>query len=72
MEMQHKKLQTYEKELFLQTRVVAECHTTNENILNKKIREYVIVHMRVADLAYKRCLQKKNLLSPTPCFLLEG
>jgi hypothetical protein len=51
---------------------VAECHTASKNILNKKIREYVVVHMRAAELAYKRRVQTKNLLRPTPRFLLEG
>jgi hypothetical protein len=51
MQTQHKKLQTHEKELFLRSCVVAECHTANKNILNKKIREYVVVHMRAAELA---------------------
>jgi hypothetical protein len=52
MQTQHKKLQTHEKELILRSCVVAECHTTSKNILNKEIREYVGVHMRVAELAY--------------------
>jgi hypothetical protein len=52
MQMQHKKLQTHEKELFLRRCVGAECHTASKNILNKKIREYVVVHMRAAELAY--------------------
>jgi hypothetical protein len=50
MQTQHKKLQTHEKELFLRSCVVAECHTTSKNILNKEIREYVVVHMRVAGI----------------------
>jgi hypothetical protein len=53
MQTLHKKLETHEKELFLQTSVVAECHTTSKNILNKEIRQYVVVHMRVAEIAYK-------------------
>jgi hypothetical protein len=72
MQTQHKKLQTHEKELFLRSCVVDECHTASKNILNKKIREYVVVHMRAAELAYKRRVQTKNLLRPTPRFLLEG
>jgi hypothetical protein len=72
MQTQHKKLQTHEKELFLRSCLVAECHTASKNILNKKIREYVVVHMRAAELAYKRRVQTKNLLRPTPRFLLEG
>jgi hypothetical protein len=72
MQTQHKKLQTHEKELFLRSCVVAESHSTSKNILNKEIREYVVVHMRVAELAYKRPVQTKNLLRPTPRFLLEG
>jgi hypothetical protein len=54
MQTLHKKLQTHEKELFLQSCVVAACHTASKNILNKKIQEYVVVHMRAAELAYKR------------------
>jgi hypothetical protein len=54
----------HEKESFLQSCVVAEYHTTSKNILNKKIREYVVMHMRVAVLAYKRRVQTKNLLHP--------
>jgi hypothetical protein len=45
MQTQHKKLQTHEKELFLQSYVVAECDTASKNIPNKKIQEYVVVHM---------------------------
>jgi hypothetical protein len=37
MQMQHKKLQTQEKELFLQSCVVEECYTASKNIVNKKI-----------------------------------
>jgi hypothetical protein len=59
MQMQHKKLQTHETELFVRSYVVAECHTISKNILNKEIREYVVVHMRVAELAYKRRVQRK-------------
>jgi hypothetical protein len=72
MHTQHKKLQTYEKELFVQSCVVAEYHTASKNILNKKIREYVVVHMRAAELAYKRRIQTKHFFRPTPRFLLEG
>jgi hypothetical protein len=72
MQMQHKKLQTHEKELFLRSCVVAESHTASKNILNKTIREYVVMHMRAAELAYKRYVQTKNLVHSTPCFLLEG
>jgi hypothetical protein len=72
MQMQHKKLQTHEKELFLRSCVVAECHTASKNIRNKTTQEYVVVHMRAAELADKRHVQTKNLLRPTPRFLLEG
>jgi hypothetical protein len=72
MHTQHKKLQTYEKELFLSSCVVAECYTAIKNILNKKIQEYVVVQIRAAELAYKRRIQMKHLLRPTPQFLLEG
>jgi hypothetical protein len=72
MQMQHKKLQTHDKGLFLQSCVVAECYTESKNILTKKIREYLVVHMRAAELAYKRHVQTKNLLRPNPRFLLEG
>jgi hypothetical protein len=72
MQTQHKKLQMPEKELFLRSCVVAECHTASKNILNKNIQEYVVVHMRAAELAYKRHVQTKNLLRPTSHFLLEG
>jgi DUF4097 and DUF4098 domain-containing protein YvlB len=53
MQTQHKKLQMHEKQLFLRSCVVAECHTASTNILNKKIREYVVVHIEAAELAYK-------------------
>jgi hypothetical protein len=53
MQMPHKKLQMHEKEFFLQSCVVAECYTTIQNILNKEQREYVVVYIRVAELAYK-------------------
>jgi hypothetical protein len=46
--------------------------TLQVKIFLKKIREYVVVHMRAAELAYKRRVQTKNLLRPTPRFLLEG
>jgi hypothetical protein len=69
--MQYNKLQKHEKELFLRRCVMAECDTASKNILSKKIREYVVVHMRVPELAYKQRVQMKNLLSPTPHFLLE-
>jgi hypothetical protein len=59
MQTQHKKLQTHEKELFLRCCVVAECHTASKNILNKKIREYVVVHMRAAELAYSDAYKRK-------------
>jgi hypothetical protein len=72
MQSLQKKLQPHEKELFLRSCVVAAYHTASKNILNKKIREYVVVHMRAAELAYKRRVQTKNLLRPTPRFLLEG
>jgi hypothetical protein len=72
MQMQHKKLQTHEKGLFLRSCVVAECHTASKNILNKKIREYMVLHMRAGELTYKRRVQSKNLLRPTPRFRLEG
>jgi hypothetical protein len=72
MQTQHKKLQMHEKELFLRSCVVPECHTASKNILNKKIREYMVVHMRAAELAYKRRVQTKNLLRPAPRILLEG
>jgi hypothetical protein len=72
MQMQHKKLQTHEKELFLLSCVLVECHTVSKNILNKKIREYVVVHMRDAELAYKRRVQTTHFLRPTPRFRLEG
>jgi hypothetical protein len=72
MQTQHKNLQTHEKELFLQTCMGAECHTASKNILKKKIREYVVVHMRAAELGYKRRIQTKHLLRPTPHFLLDG
>jgi hypothetical protein len=72
MQTQHKKLHTYEKELFLRSCEVAECDTATKNILDKKIQEYVVVHMRAAELAYKRCVQTKNLLRLTPRFLLEA
>jgi hypothetical protein len=39
MQTQHKKLQKHEKELFLRSCVVAECHTASKNILNKKLQE---------------------------------
>jgi hypothetical protein len=71
MQTQHKKPQTDEKELFLRSCVVAECHTASKLFL-KKIQEYVVVHMRATDLAYKRHVQMKNLLRPTPRILLEG
>jgi hypothetical protein len=57
--MLHKKLQTHEKELFLQTYVVAQCHTASKKILNKEIGEYVVVHMRAAEIAYKRYVKQK-------------
>jgi hypothetical protein len=60
------------KNYFYEVVWCAECHTASKNILNKKIREYVVVHMRAAELAYKRRVQTKNLLRPTPRFLLEG
>jgi hypothetical protein len=72
MQTQHKKLQTHEKELFLRSCVVAECHTGSKNILNKKIPDYVVVHMRAAELAYKQSVQTKYHLRPTLRFLLEG
>jgi hypothetical protein len=72
MQAQYKKLQTHEKELFLQTSVVAECHTASKNLLNQKIREYVVAHIQAAELAYKRRVHTKNLLSLTPPFLLEA
>jgi hypothetical protein len=72
MQTRNKKLQTHEKELFLRNCVVAECDLASKNILNKKLREYVVVHMRATELAYKRRIQTKNLLRPTPRFLLEG
>jgi hypothetical protein len=71
MQTQHKKLQTHEKR-FLRSCVVAEYHTASRNILNKKIREYVVVHMQDGELTYKRHVQTKNVLRPTPCFLLDG
>jgi hypothetical protein len=52
MQSQHKKLQTDEKKLSLRSRVAPECYPTSKNILNKKIQEYVVVHMQVAELAY--------------------
>jgi hypothetical protein len=51
--------------------MVAEYHTATKNILNKKKEEYVVVHMGVAYLAYKRGVQMKSLVYPTPRFLLE-
>jgi hypothetical protein len=71
MQLQYKKLQTHEKESFLQSCVIAECHITSENILRKKIREYIVVHMRVAELAYKRCIHMKHILHPTSHILLK-
>jgi hypothetical protein len=52
--------------------MVAECQTTSKNILIKEIQEYVVVHMRVTELVYKRCVQIKNFLLPIPRFLLAG
>jgi hypothetical protein len=71
MQTQHKKLQPHEKELFLRSCMVAECHPVSKNILNKKIGEAVVVQMRATELVYKRGVQTKNLLRPTPSFLLE-
>jgi hypothetical protein len=65
-------MQTHEKELFLGSCVVAECQLASKNILNKKIRESVVVHRLATQLAYKRRVQTKNLLHPSPHFLLEG
>jgi hypothetical protein len=62
----------HEKDLILKSCVVAECHTASKNILNKNIQDYVVVYMRATELAYKRSVQTKNLLRPTPRFLLEG
>jgi type II secretory pathway predicted ATPase ExeA len=39
---------------------------------NKKIQEYVVVHMKVAELEYNQCVQMKNLLHLTTRFLMEG
>jgi hypothetical protein len=72
MQMLHKKLLTYKKELFLRSYVLAECQTASKNILNKKIRDYVVVHMQAAELAYKRRVPMKNILRPTPRCLLDG
>jgi hypothetical protein len=33
--------------------MVTEYHTTSKNILDKKIREFVIMNMRVVELAFK-------------------
>jgi uncharacterized 2Fe-2S/4Fe-4S cluster protein (DUF4445 family) len=72
MQMQDKKLQTDEKQLILRSCLVAECDTTSKNILNKEIREYVVVHIQVAELAYIGREQTKIFLGPPPHFLLEG
>jgi hypothetical protein len=72
MQIQHKKLQMHEKQLFLRSCVVAECDTTSKNILNKKIRESMVMYMRAAELAYKRRVQTKNLRCLLSHFLLEG
>jgi hypothetical protein len=64
-------MRSHERDLFLPSYLVAE-YTTSENILNKKIRQNMVVHMQVAELVYERHIQMKNLLCPTPCFLLEG
>jgi hypothetical protein len=45
MQTQHKKLQRHDKELFLQSCVVAEWHSRSKNILNKELGEYMVVHM---------------------------
>jgi hypothetical protein len=55
------------KELFLQSRVVAECHTASKNILNKKIREYVVVHMCYTRINYIRKYYTQ-LLTKIQCY----
>jgi hypothetical protein len=72
MQTLHLKLQMHEIELFLRSYMVAESHTTSKNILNKEIGVYVVVHMCVAERAYKQRVETKNLLHPTSRFLLEG
>jgi hypothetical protein len=68
----YKKLQTHEKQLFLRSRVMAECHTTSQNILHNERQEFVVIHMGGAQLAYMRCIQTNNRLRSTPCCVLKG
>jgi hypothetical protein len=57
---------------FLQPRALTML--PKHNILNiiYKIRVFVVVHMQVEELTYKRRIQTKILLHPTLYFLLEG
>jgi hypothetical protein len=52
MQQSYKKLQIYEKLLFLQSCVVAEYYTTSKNDLNKQIREYIVAHIQLPELVY--------------------
>jgi hypothetical protein len=71
MQLQYLILQIHDKELFLQSCVVAECNTASKNILNKTIQEDAVGNMHGAELAYKRHIQTNNVLPRTAYFLLE-
>jgi hypothetical protein len=51
--------------------MVVECQTASKNILNKNIREYVVVYMRVAGLTDMPVEQTIHFIYRTPHLLLE-